>query len=113
MSAPDTPRANNAGGDTLLALPNLPEAVPIPADRQVQRILRTERAACHTVLANQREDFEHAARIYQVQAENDRVRAEQRTSMIVSGEYEDAMIDSQLQARQEINMARQDVNSKS
>ena len=109
VSVPDTPRAVTAGGDTMLALPNLPDAVSLPADRRVERILRSEREACHIVLANQRDDFEHAAWMFQAQAENDRVRAEQRTSMIVSGEYEDAMFDSQIQARHEIQVARQEV----
>ena len=109
VSVPDTPRAVTAGGDTSLALPNLQVAVPFPADRRVEQLLRNEREACHSVLADQRDGFEHAAWMFQAQAEHERVRAEQRASMIVSGEYEDALLDSQLLAQREIQVARQDV----
>ena len=59
-----------------------------------ENMVQSEKAACYHVLQDQRDGFEQAARMFELQASQDQLRAEHLASLRVHGEYQDAIVDT-------------------
>ena len=118
VAIPDSPRTGLqlvAGGNTSLvqaqsSLSSSSLGMGEMAEmQQIEAILHQERAAACEVPYSQRQGYEHAARAFEIRANQDQQRAENRTSLRLRGEYEGALNNTRLHAEQEILMARQDI----